>query len=350
VPGDRGRLRPSLQLAALVVLTLLAPAGLRLAGAWRAQPADAASSYLPAVQGSRVRAPFDPTPIGDLARLNPGYVVIGDSMAGSRIDPLVLAQLTGRPIAPMMHAASGSAWWYLVLKNLVIPARIHPRAVLIFFRDTNLTNVTFRLDDGWMLDTAAAEREDELNAVILSAMEGPWYRVDRTIDAMYGADTARRWIEPALTAEVGRTIVPSRRRRGAFMTSMNARFGLDHLRAMDAADLQAAEDREADFGRFVNRSALPLMLRDARAAGLTLCFVRVQRRPVGGRPPYQSPALRRYIRDLRRYIEANGGIFRDDTGDLALTLDMYEDGDHLKGSEHRVYTEILYERLPSIFR
>lgn len=350
--GVPSRLQPALQLAALVLLSLAVPSVVRLANAGRAMRVEAAPSYLPALEGPRARAAFDPTPIGDLARLNPGDVVIGDSMAGSRIDAKRLGELTGRPIAPMLHAGSGSVWWYLVVKNLVIPSHIRPRAVLIFFRDTNLTNVMFRLDENyrWMIDYVAAEREDEVNAVLASAIEGPWYRVDRTVDAMYGADAARKWFEPALTERAGRIVVPSHRRRVEFMTNMNARFGLDRLRPMDAADLQAAEDHEADFPRFVNRSVLPLMLRDARAAGLTLCFVRVQRRPVDGRPPYQSPALRRYVRDLKNYIEANGAIFHDDTGDPALTLDMYEDGDHLNRSAKRLYSEILYERLPAVFR
>ncbi len=55
----------------------------------------------------------------------------------------------------------------------------------------------------------------------------------------------------------------------------------------------------------------------------------MQRRPAGGKPPYQSPALRRYVRDLQDYIESHGGRFHDDTGDTAITLDMYEDGDHI---------------------
>jgi len=91
------------------------------------------------------------------------------------------------------------------------------------------------------------------------------------------------------------------------------------------------------------------MLRDAKAAGLTLFFVRVQRRPVGGRTPYQSPLRRRYIEDLRLYLESHGAIFRDDTGDPALTLDMYEDGDHLSVGARRRYTEIFFERLRPLF-
>ena len=129
------------------------------------------------------------------------------------------------------------------------------------------------------------------------------------------------------------------------MLAVNDRFGLDHLRPMDAADMQATEDREADFGAFVEKSQLPLMLRDAQRAGLRLVFVRVQRRPVGGQPPYQSPALQRYMRELRGYVESRGATLLDDTGDPAETLSWYEDGDHLSREGRRRYTERFAERI-----
>ena len=48
--------------------------------------------------------------------------------------------------------------------------------------------------------------------------------------------------------------------------------------------MQATEDREADFDAFVDKSALPLMLRDARAGGAD---ARARPRPAapGRRPP-----------------------------------------------------------------
>ena len=55
------------------------------------------------------------------------------------------------------------------------------------------------------------------------------------------------------------------------MNEMNGRFDLDHQRKSNAADVQISDEEGADFSRFVDRSVLPLMLRDARAAGLTLC-------------------------------------------------------------------------------
>jgi hypothetical protein len=283
--------------------------------------------------------------------LNPGWVVIGDSMAGTRIDERRLGELAGRPVAPLLQAGSGSAFWYLALKNWVIASGIKPRVVFIFFRDTNLTNLMFRLDEQfrWSIDMVAGEREDELDAVLASWTSGPWYRVHDAVARVYEGERARRWMEPALTTAPARVMIPSRRRRSALLENINARFGLDHLRSMEGADIQAAEDRDADFDRDVNRSVLPLMLRDARNAGLTLCLVRVQRRPVGGRPPAQSRAMRRYVNELREYIEAHGGVFRDDTGDPALTLDMYEDGDHIARPARRRYTEIFFERLRPLF-
>ena len=128
-------------------------------------------------------APFAQDRIPDLRRLQPGYVVIGDSMAGTRVDERRLVELTGVQVAPLLQAGSGSAFWYLALKNWVIASGIRPRMVLIFFRDTNLTDVMFRLDEQfrWALDLAALDREDELNAVVARRL-GLLHRAHRFVD------------------------------------------------------------------------------------------------------------------------------------------------------------------------
>jgi len=60
---------------------LVVPLGLRAANRLHPAP-DLQPSYLPALYGPRERNPFEEGRIGDLARMNPGLVVIGDSMAG----------------------------------------------------------------------------------------------------------------------------------------------------------------------------------------------------------------------------------------------------------------------------
>jgi len=337
-----------LQLLVAAAGLLLLPLALRAANRIAAAP-DLPPSYLPAIEGPRERRPFDAERLPALASLNPTWVVIGDSMAGSRIDPALLTKLTGGQTAPLLWAGSSPAWWYLALKNWVIPSGIKPRAVIVFFRDTNLTNVMFRIDATWSLDTAALDREDDLNAVVARRRGTLFYQVRDRIDRAYQAPEARRWIEPAANEWPARLMFPYRRPREAFLEQLNERFGLAHLRPMDAADMQATEDREADFDRYVEDSTLPLMLRDAKAAGLPLLLVRVQRRPVNGRPPEQSAALRRYISKLHAYVEAHGGVFMDDTGDPAQTLDTYEDGDHLSRDGRRRYTEQFAVRLRQRF-
>ena len=346
----RSRAVGGAQLVILGLLIFVLPLGIRFTYRSRTEPPMAASP-LPALGFPR-QYPFEASRIRQLQRLNPGWVVIGDSMAGTRIDERRLGELAGRPVAPLLQAGSGPVFWYLALKNWVIASGIKPRVVFIVFRDTNLTNVMFRLDEqfGWSLDFVVAEREDEVDSLITAWTAGPWDRVHDVVDTLYDSDRARRVLEPAVTTWPAKIMIPSRRQRTAFLSDLNARFGLERLRPMEAADIQAAEDREADFDRDAQRSVLPLMLRDARRAGLTICFVRVQRRPVGGRPPFQSRAMRRYVEDLRAHVEANGGVFRDDTGDPALTLDMYADGDHIARESRRSYTEIFFERLRPLFQ
>lgn len=343
---NTSRTRGTAQLCALIALIVLVPFGLVVLDA-RFGAHDVPPSYLPALEGPRVRGEFDTLPLEQIRDMRPGYVVIGDSMAGTRIHTTRLRELTGLPVADVVQAGSGPVFWYLALKNWVIASGARPKAVFIFFRDTNLTDVLFRLDEGyrWNVDRVAGEREDEVNAAI-AANAGEWrYRVRSGVERAYRADRARLWMAPGLTDRLARALVPGRERRKWFIQTMNARFDFTHMRPMEAADLATLIDRQTDFDYYVSRSVLPLMLRDARNAGITLCFVRVQRRPIGHRPPEQSPALQEYIARLREYIAANGGVFRDDTGDPELTLEMYDDGDHLKLDWRARYTEILYARV-----
>ena len=86
----------------------------------------------------------------------------------------------------------------------------------------------------------------------------------------------------------------------------------------------------------------------AREHGITLCFVRVQRRPSGTAPPPQSANLQRYVADLRTWVEANGALFHDDWGDPELPESIYADGDHVRDRRH--YTAVFRRRLDPLFR
>jgi hypothetical protein len=315
--------------------------------AWGPQAAGAVPSYLPALEAARAREAFVADPVDDLRRMDPAYVIVGDSMAG-RVDPEILTTLGGGPVAPVLENATGSAYWYLVLKNYVAASGVRPRLVVIFFRDTNLTDVTFRLDGPYRptLDHVAHDAEPELNAIVGARTRGPWHAVLRAVDGAYAADRARAWIDPVLTTWPARVVAG--RGDSALLERVNASFTLDRLRPMAQADIESADTREADFASHVSVSVLPLMLATAREHGLRLCFVRVLRRPAGGQPPAESPALQQYVRDLRAYVTRAGALFIDDRDDPALARLAYADGDHISRDARDEYTRRFWTRLQGL--
>jgi hypothetical protein len=190
----------------------------------------------------------------------------------------------------------------------------------------------------------ALDEEPALDALVAARLGGPWHQVHTAANRLYGVDRTRRWLEPALSSWAARVVVGTRR-RDELIRQVNDAFALDRLRPMDDADMQAAADRDADFGANVDSSVLPAMLRLARERGLRICFVRVLRRPVAGRPPVASPALTRYVADLRTYVESNGGWLIDDRDDPRMAALVYNDGDHIDRSERPRYTELFFETI-----
>lgn len=314
---------------------------------------DAQPSYLPALEAARERIAFRPGPIADLQTLKPSYVFIGDSMLGTRIDPGYLAGLTGQDVALLARAGTGSAYWYLAFKNYLIASGMRPKVTFFFFRDLNMTDPLFRLTGPyrWSIDEVAEAREPALDDVIATRTRGAWFRVHNLVNAWYDVDRANAWAERQLYDGPARLWTDDDPSRRQWLDTLNYDLmGLEKLRPMAAADLQAAEDAEADFAENMPRSVLPLIVDLAKQHNLHVCFVRVQRRPVNNRPPPQSERLEQYVEDFRRYAEANGMSLHDDTGDPAQTLAMYEDGDHIARAHRQRYTRQFRVNLNPLFR
>jgi hypothetical protein len=217
--------------------------------------------------------------------------------------------------------------------------------VIVFFRDTNMTDVLFRLDGPYRskLDEVARESEPELNAAIEARLSGRRRLVHRAFDAAYRVERTREWLEPLISAWPARIIRGEDQVR--LLDRVNASFELEHLRPMAQADMAATDETGMVFDDFVNASVLPLLLSGARDAGIQLCLVRVLRRPVGDAPPGEPAALTRYSSEMRAYVEANGGVYFDDREDPALARLPYADGDHVAREARAPYTRRLWEKL-----
>jgi hypothetical protein len=308
--------------------------------------------YLPALEISRHHRPFNTQPIENLRYGKPAWVFIGDSMMGTRIDPVYLGEVSSTHdeiVSFLFHPATGPAWWYLSFKNHLVASGITPRAVFVFFRDTNLTDTLFRLDSlyGNALDEAAHEIEPDLNRIVGARRAGMWAAVHTAAVRAYETDVATGWMEPAIRRWFVDWRFPDSASRARFDQTLNERFDLANLRSDVAADLAGANE-SADFARDLPTSVLPLMLTLAKEHGIQLCFVRVQRRPHGATPPAQSENLQRYVRELKAWLESNGALFHDDWGDPELPESIYADGDHVRDRRH--YTAVFRKRLDPLFR
>lgn len=331
----------------LIVLagTALVPFGLRAVN--RLLPGAAiTASYLPSIEAPRQREPFDEAAATAVRDAQPEFVVIGDSMAGVRINPASLSKQVGRSVAGLYHPGSPVAYWYLAFKNLVVQNELRNLAgAVFFFRDDQLT--TQVVVDPLLLDRVARAEEPELDRALAAHRLGRFSGVHRAARSFYQYDRTRVWLEPRLT----RLPALAAHDPAALLERINAEvFALDRLRAFEASDLAATDEALLEFGRQVDRSLLPEILRLADEAKIRVAFVRAQRRPTATGPPPQSEALTAYLRDLERYLVAHGAYYHDDRGDPAQPLSIYADGDHLTGRGRELYTEQFAQRHARFFQ
>ena len=330
--------RQVLSLCVVIAGALLLPLGLRAINAVLPGAATRAS-YLPTIETPRPREPFDEDAATALREAQPEFVVIGDSMAGIRIDPRHLSRVTGRSVAGLYQQGSPVPYWYLQLKNMVVGNGLTKvRGAIFFFRDDQLT--TQVQVNGPILDRVARDHEPELDRILAAHRLGAFSDVHRAARALYQFDLTRVWLEPKLTRAPAFALPAAAGPPGDLIDAINDDvFALDKLRKFDAADLPQAQDAFLDFNAQVHRSVLPEIIRVAATANIRLAFIRVQRRPLPDGPPEQTEALARYIADLRAYLAARGASFHDDRGDPHQPLSVYADGDHLQSSQRIPYTE-----------
>jgi hypothetical protein len=291
----------------IVVALAVMPLSLRAVNSLVSRPSPN-KSYLPSIDNRSTRKSFRTRPIEELQYGNPEWVFIGDSMLGTRIEPQLLGEISGtgnRNVMFLLQAASGPAWWYLSFKNYLIPSGVKPRATFFFFRDTNMTDTLFRLQNhlGEALDEVARDREPALDAIIAARQRGMWSRIDRVLNRAYGVDATSAWLHPTIRRWYALWKYPNPGMRLRFENMLEESFNENFRRDL-AADIGAA-DADADFFSDLPTSVLPLIMDLAKRHEQRICFVRVQRRPVGNPPPAVAGSA-----EVRRRFPGMGRIRR----------------------------------------
>lgn len=285
--------------------------------------------------------------IRELQAAQPEYIGIGNSMMFTRLGmtPEKITALTGRKFFFIYKNGSDTPIWYLTLKNVVVPSGVHPRAVLLFVRDNELTApFTGKGADAPYLASLKGGQEPELDKFMRKAGPG-------SVEGLYSFSDWREAMSRHLTdmaLDLGGGSVPKKAQKFA----LSARFGLEHLRGDLRSDLPQADELGLYSGSYADGAAaslLPEILKQVEKCGARLVVFRIKRRPDAvTNLPDEPEAMKGYADFLGAWLKERGALFFDETYDVSIHLTDYLDGDHIRPERMDWYRDYFWQRMKEV--
>ena len=293
-----------------------------------------------------------------LRQKQPEFIFIGNSMLWSRIDDSLLEHLLGDvPVYSIVNFGGLSGIHYLAMKYLLIPSKIQPKRVFIFFRGTTLVEPTARTTGPYfetLIKRITPAPDPVFERLAHGRMTSPAGALQRYLDQLFSVQKNRKTVRDAVSRVALRMSVPGsgeaqQEKRDQLLRLVNKHFALKNVGAgMDKESMRSGNKGVPDFTSSVAQSFLPAILELAHTHNLPLVFVRVQERPQNNSPVQDTPEMQLFMAKLKDYLVANGAVLYDFTGDPELPLSMYGQGDHIE--DPRQYTPLFFNRLHSLLQ
>jgi len=289
---------------------------------------------------------------------HPQDYFIGSSMLHRWIDVSYFGQITNRTVQYLYTPALSSLGIYLLLKNVVVKSNYTPQRVFIFFRDPELTRLSWRIDGQYRLklwpmmfpeDVALYRVADYYNALVGNSTFIPLGLM--TIVMRYD-DVLRYYRQTGLTQWPGSvatrmTATISSLPREKLQSQLDQRFAMEGLRRRPESDAGIPPDTHYDFDRLQKYSLLPEMVTLAKSKSFQLCFVKVKRRIFAeGASP--APVQRRYDEALKQYLAGQGVCYIDLQNDPRIQAEFYSDGDHIAEPYFHKVTDIFLDHVKAV--
>ncbi|MCI5145657.1 MAG: hypothetical protein D3923_09020 [Candidatus Electrothrix sp. AR3] len=282
-----------------------------------------------------------------LNRRNPQIVLIGSSMLGEAVEQNMLSAMLSKPAAAVWTGGAGSAWWYLVIKNIIPRMKKKPSVIGVFFRDNFLTLPKHRVNGNHknFIDDFSTEHEelldrlaylDQLNIVTLFMQKYlPIFnkknlykkKFDRalknTVAHMYHFDN---------TKKVNQSIAD-------VFANQNMNDAFLHERQL--ADDKKHYEYKGQMQFLPKKTFLEPIIRLCHDRGISLVLIRVKRRRdlQAGQQPLK---LLTYMAALKKYFKKNGVYLIDYTENQSIKLQHFGRGDHLnRQSGRQLFTSML---------
>jgi len=286
-----------------------------------------------------------------LERYKPDVVFMGNSMLTEGVDMDRFTEYTNTLTMRLARGGSESAWWYLVLKNVIVETPKKPKLVVVFFRDTFLTMPDYRVNGKYKvnLNDFCNEQEPVLDRLAyLKGADGLSYMVNKYVPLFRQREKIQNNIESFIKYKCAAKVLGTDTK--GINTATAAVFDGNKMNheLMTARQLSVELESKENFQDALEKSFLPHIIDVAENNDIQLTFVRIKRRR-DAVPDSQPEYLKRYITNLKQYLESRGTYLIDYTDNLNIKLEHFAEGDHLnKEKGAPVFTKMLAEDLKPI--
>lgn len=275
------------------------------------------------------------------------YIVLGNSIARSNVNTATLNERFEGDFVMYNRDGSYSAFWYLAVKNLFMQLKTKPKAILIIFRETDLTDPTYGVQGYRESDLVKMSVENEpvlTEKVWKPVMGGAGNMLFQNVPFIHGREAVKAKIYPTAKAM---TMLLFDRQDGDIGVTINKMMNALIRPAARGEDPGEGSDRK-DFDSRLDASLLPDIIEVAKRNDVTLVMVRAKKKAYVSKP--QSAEMAAYMEHLKAYLEKNGAFLIDYGGLANLTEKDFTDGDHLNERGKVVFTDALSYDLLGILR
>lgn len=278
-------------------------------------------------------------------------VLLGDSVLEQGVDAAALSVKLGIPAHAIAVPGSTSAFWYLILKNVILQAAPQPDAVALLFRDTILTLPNYHVQGGYIneLDQFATAHEDVLQERAYLNFMNPFEKAALSYLPLYrNGQQFKERVDDRV-----RGLLP-----GAFFSYNDeslaradaAVYHVENLRPEFVHEALAG-DEDFLFTRFamnfdarIEQSFLPEIVRLARENNVRLILVH-ERTQIFPSAEAEPKALRVYKQKLAAYLEQNNVTLIDFSYDPRLPKSYFVDILHMNAAGKALFTQLLAKAL-----
>ncbi len=292
-----------------------------------------------------LRPPFVPLggdiqkEIAQLEERKPDILLIGNSYLAAAVNPEELSRLTGRKCMMMKHGGSATACWYLLVKNVLLPARHVPQVVLLYFRGYDLTMPAFHADGRFkrtLLEPLSTVHESLLEKLAYRENRG---RVMTILERCWPMVAQHERIK--INFEQGLQLMVLSLFQKADVRSVRQIFNrvfVDYrMNNVLLGQRQMAEEMDKvgsrsmrDFPEWEPRSFLPHIIRLVRDKGCRLILVRHRCRD-DAMGISADGTMKKYMSYLRPYLAERGVVLLDFSQEKRIELKHFVRGDHFVG-------------------